>query len=110
MCWLEVTGIVEDTSPNKNYEVGFRVSFNPDAFGWGKYPLFILIKKGKEGKPASTKITIDPNRKDEFVISGTSKGTNSSDDGKLYFGLYEVWSGMWKGGLNIHNAFIRELP
>lgn len=88
------------------------MSLNADAFGWGKYPLYILIKKGKEGKTASTKITINPNLKGEFEISGKwdkSKGT-SGDDGRLYFGLYEVWSGKWKGGLNIHHAFLKEFP
>ncbi|KAL8513064.1 hypothetical protein ACS0TY_019303 [Phlomoides rotata] len=107
--WLEVTGIVDETSPNKAYEVGFRLSFNPDAFGWGKYPVYILIKRGKEGKTTSTKITMNPNHKGEFEISGKLDKCNEESDGRLYFGLYEVWSGKWKGGLKIHHAFITEL-
>ncbi|KAI4296956.1 hypothetical protein L6164_036872 [Bauhinia variegata] len=29
-------------------------------------------------------------------------------DPTLYFGLYEVWSGKWKGGLEIHKATVRQ--
>ncbi|KAL8513062.1 hypothetical protein ACS0TY_019302 [Phlomoides rotata] len=113
--WLEVTGSVGETSPNKKYEVGFRVSLNPDAFGWGKYPMYIMIKRGKQGKAASTKINMNPNLKGEFEISGKldkskEQSRGGSDDARLYFGLYEVWSGKWKGGLKIHHAFITEFP
>ncbi|KAL8513059.1 hypothetical protein ACS0TY_019301 [Phlomoides rotata] len=109
--WLEVTGLIHETSPNKNYEAGFRVSLNPDAFGWGKYPVYIMVKRGKEGKIGWTKIYMNPNQKGEFEIMGKCvKSDKSSQDGKLYFGLYEVWSGKWKGGLKIRHAFIRELP
>lgn len=98
-------------TPNKNIELGFRVSLNPDAFGWGSYPIYIMIKKGREGKIAWTKVQINPNQKGEYDIKGrwVKAAQNPNDDRKLYFGLYEVWSGKWKGGLKIHHAYIREL-
>ncbi|XP_057812144.1 protein PHLOEM PROTEIN 2-LIKE A9-like [Salvia miltiorrhiza] len=109
--WLEVTGGVEGASAAKSYEVGFSVSLNPDAFGWGKYPIYIMIKRGKEEKVTWTKISINPNNQEtQFEIKGRLlKSDHSTDIGKLSFGLYEVWSGKWKGGLKIHKAFVNQL-
>lgn len=112
MSWLEVTGVVDDTEQWKSYEVGFRASLNPDAFGWGNYPVYVMVKRGKQGKVAWTKVSINPNQKEVFEIKG--KWTSSSDqldpnDNKLYFGLYEVWSGKWKGGLKIYNAYVKRV-
>nr|XP_027086319.1 protein PHLOEM PROTEIN 2-LIKE A9-like [Coffea arabica] len=47
--WLEVAGSV-DADPQKTYDVSFRVSLTPDAFGWGSYPIYIMVKRGKFGK------------------------------------------------------------
>lgn len=114
VCWLEVTGFVDATNPNENCEVGFRVSLRPDAFGWGNYPIYIMIKKGGGGKVSWTKISINPNQKGEFEIRGrwikADQQTLDPNDRKLYFGLYEVWSGKWKGGINIHHAYVIEQP
>ncbi|PIN02339.1 hypothetical protein CDL12_25149 [Handroanthus impetiginosus] len=114
VCWLEITGSVEETSPKKNYEVGFKISFAPDAFGWGNSPIYIMVKRGKDGKFVWKKYTLNPNEKGQFDITGrlmkADDSSQASNDNKLYFGLYEVWSGKWKGGLKIHHAFVRELP
>ncbi|KAL0407579.1 UNVERIFIED_CONTAM: protein PHLOEM PROTEIN 2-LIKE A9 [Sesamum latifolium] len=112
VCWLEVTGSVEGTRPNKQYQVGFHVSFTPDAFGWGGSPLYIMVKRGKDGKSVWRKLLLNPDQTKECDITATTNtNTNPhSNDSKLYFGLYEVWSGKWKGGLKIHHAFIRQLP
>lgn len=109
--WLEVTGSVDGINTTKGYEVGFSVSLNPDAFGWGSYPVCVMVKRGKEGKIAWTKAPINPNQRGQFEIKGRlmkSDGMEDSKDRKLYFGLYEVWSGKWKGGLKIYNAHIKE--
>lgn len=109
--WLEVTGSVDGTNAKKGYEVGFSVSLNPDAFGWGSYPVYVMVKRGKEGKIAWTKSAINPNQKGRFEIKGRlmkCDGMEDSKDRELYFGLYEVWSGKWKGGLKIYNAYIKE--
>lgn len=108
--WLEVTGCVNETNPNRDYEVGFEVSLAPDAFGWGTSPIYIMVKRGKDGKFASKKFQVDPDKSEKFKISAqNNKNQPSSDDTQLYFGLYEVWSGKWKGGLRIHNAYVKEI-
>lgn len=43
---------------------------------------------------------------DSFVIEVPS----DFKDTKLYFGLYEVWRGEWKGGLKVHQATVQKLP
>ncbi|KAI3455834.1 hypothetical protein Pfo_012497 [Paulownia fortunei] len=114
VCWLEVTGSVNGTCPNKDYDVGFRVSITPDAFGWGCSAVYVMVKRGKEGKFAWKKVFLNPNETKEFEITGrlmkAEKPVQDPNDQKLYFGLYEVWSGKWKGGLKIYHAFIRESP
>ncbi|EYU40846.1 hypothetical protein ABFS82_05G079100 [Erythranthe guttata] len=136
VCWLEVTGCVEKTSPEKIYEVGFEVSIGADAFGWGSSPLYVMVKRGKDGKFEWTKYSMqDHHQSHDHHISLTAKlmssskkqqqhkeddihddiintdnNNNAAADEKIYFGLYEVWSGKWKGGLKIHHAFVHELP
>ncbi|XP_075523271.1 protein PHLOEM PROTEIN 2-LIKE A9-like [Primulina tabacum] len=109
--WLEVTGCVDQTNPNRDYEVGFEVSLAPDAFGWGASPLYLMVKRGKDGKFAWTKFQVNPDETQRFKISGKLMRADKSspDDKKLYFGLYEVWSEKWKGGLRIHNAYVKEI-
>ncbi|KAG6395875.1 hypothetical protein SASPL_142008 [Salvia splendens] len=46
--------------------------------------------------------------KGRLMMKGSDHQIEGSDDGKLSFGLYEVWSGKWKGGLKIHHAFVKE--
>lgn len=109
--WLEVTGSVDQTDPNKKYDVGFQVSLTPDAFGWGTYPIYIMAKRGKAGKFAWRKYTLNPNATSIFDMTGSLKlDQTEAQSEKIYFGMYEVWSGKWKGGLKIHHAFIRECP
>ncbi|KAK6154805.1 hypothetical protein DH2020_009053 [Rehmannia glutinosa] len=115
--WLEVTGCVDKTRGDKIYEVGFHVSLTPDAFGWGDVPLYLMVKRGKDGKFVWKKFFMDHHTDDQgrCYITGNSTqaqnmGAQDSDVSKLYFGLYEAWSGKWKGGLKIHHAVIRELP
>ncbi|XP_031125270.1 protein PHLOEM PROTEIN 2-LIKE A9-like [Ipomoea triloba] len=112
VCWLEVTGSIKlrPEMKGKKYEVGFEVSLTPDAFGWSNSPVYIMGKRGK--KPIWTKMNLANNNKGIFKIPETplvvAPPGDGSDNDKVYFGLYEVWSGRWKGGLKIHKAFVRE--
>lgn len=118
--WLEVTGSVQGIKLNKDYEVGFKMSFTPDAFGWSNFPTFIMVKRGKKGKFAWDKHVFDSSDIRSFEFKKTLKGMavesqspdpeSQTELQKLYFGMYEVWSGKWKGGLKIECAFVRELP
>ncbi|KAL2467450.1 Protein PHLOEM PROTEIN 2-LIKE A9 [Abeliophyllum distichum] len=106
--WLEVTASVNGTDHQKNYEVGFSVSLKDDAFGWNNSPVYIMVKRGKEGKFSATKVLFNGNGKQRFEISGKLKKGDSTTDPNIYFGLYEVWSGKWRGGLQIHHAYVTE--
>lgn len=116
VCWLEVTASTEDLKPGKKYQVYFEVSLTTDAFGWENIPVFLMAKIGKRGKYLWKKMVLErgANSDKKFKIP---MGDNliievppGSTDKKLYFGLYEVWSGKWKGGLKIHEATIQQLP
>lgn len=113
MCWLEVTGAAV-VQAGKKYEVGFRVSLKSDAFGWGGAPLCLMAKLGKGGryKSKSTYLQDEPREKDFDIPKGgftVEVPSAPVEDPTLYFGLYEVWSGKWKGGIKIHYAFVREV-
>ncbi|XP_006468453.2 protein PHLOEM PROTEIN 2-LIKE A9 [Citrus sinensis] len=111
VCWLEATGSVE-VKRGKKYQIGFKISLKADAFGWSGCPVFMMAKLGKKGKYTWRKMKpLDhlgkeaaeiPDEKFEILVP--EQGEN-----QLYFGLYEVWNGKWKGGLLIHHAFIREV-
>ncbi|XP_027088109.1 protein PHLOEM PROTEIN 2-LIKE A9-like [Coffea eugenioides] len=108
VCWLEVTGSVE-INPQKRYEVSFRLSLTPDAFGWGSSLLYIMVKRGNSGKFAWKKVSLANKGTDVFHIIGELAQDVFPTDEKLYFGLYEVWSGKWKGGLKIHDVTVKEI-
>ncbi|XP_062162761.1 protein PHLOEM PROTEIN 2-LIKE A9-like isoform X3 [Alnus glutinosa] len=107
--WLEITGSYE-LELKKTYEVGFKVSYTPEAFGWNGCPVYVMAKFGKKGKYIwkRAKLT-DKAEKMPFEISEQALRITSDTENTLYFGLYEVWSGKWKGGLKIHEAFIKKV-
>ncbi|CAG7864159.1 unnamed protein product [Brassica rapa] len=115
--WLEVTGSFEETEPGKAYQIGFKISFKPDATGWDGAPLVMSAKIGKKGKTVWKKIkSVNQNKggSEPVNIPDESDGqfeisvspTADNQDTKLQFGLYEVWTGRWKTGLLIHEAFV----
>ncbi|CAK7336983.1 unnamed protein product [Dovyalis caffra] len=109
--WLELTGKTKEALPVGKYEIKFEVSLEQGAFGWNNCPVFMMAKIGKTGKYKWIKINIadlGPDKKlvpPDFQIE-VDRG---SEDRKLYFGLYEVWSGKWKGGLRIHKATVQKV-
>ena len=73
-----------------------------------------MAKIGKKGKYALKKqYVINSTDKETFDIPSPDKLKIDVPDyvieNTVYFGLYEVWSGRWKGGLQVHNAFVREI-
>ncbi|GKV47222.1 hypothetical protein SLEP1_g54139 [Rubroshorea leprosula] len=88
-----------------------------DAFGWANSPVFLMAKVGKRGKyiwkrlsqleqcPREPMDVPDPNSNNSFRIDVPA----DASDPRLYYGLYEVWSGKWKGGLRIHGATVKEI-
>ncbi|XP_050370430.1 protein PHLOEM PROTEIN 2-LIKE A9-like [Argentina anserina] len=108
--WLEVTSSVDSLESGKAYELTFDVELTSDAFGWKDIQVFLMAKVGKKGKYKWTKVKLNQDQSNKKVTipenSKLSIGVvpEDSTDNTLHFGLYEVWSGKWKGGLKIHNA------
>ncbi|XP_022994899.1 protein PHLOEM PROTEIN 2-LIKE A9-like [Cucurbita maxima] len=115
--WLEVTG-----STPKNLKIGawFKVSFNvtlrPNAFGWDECNVYIMAKIGKKGHYSFKKLNLNVKQPEgrfniphnELKIKVAKPKNGSEEDLKLYFGMYEVWSNRWKGGLRIYHALVEE--
>lgn len=111
VCWLEVTGSA-NVEGGKKYQIGFNISLKADAFGWSDSPVFMMAKLGKKGRYTWRKMKpLDQlgNNSAEIPEEKLEISVTQQDDKQLYFGLYEVWNGKWKGGLLIHYAFIREV-
>ncbi|KAJ9168459.1 hypothetical protein P3X46_019980 [Hevea brasiliensis] len=113
VCWLEVTASVKDKQieKGKSFEIIFEIQMKDDNFGWNGCPVFMMAKAGKKGKYRWEKINLaniatEPNKtKPEIRMSIDVK--DDSHENTLYFGLYEVWTGRWKGGLVIYKAEVR---
>ncbi|KAJ4915360.1 phloem protein 2-A10 [Raphanus sativus] len=123
--WLEVTGSFDKVEPGKTYRIGFKISFTGDATGWDKAPVFMSAKVGKKGKTiwkriksintnfenlkgGTEQVTIPDETDGRFEIFVSPKEPITQDT-KLQFGLYEVWTGKWKSGLLIYDAFVQEV-
>nr|AFK44791.1 unknown [Lotus japonicus] len=110
--WLEVTGLV-NVQKNKTYSVTFDVKVKEDGYGWKGTDVLVMAKLGKNGKylyetanlTPGEKLTVPP-RPGGLEIKVDSNTTET----QLHFGLYEVWSGKWKGGLEIIKARVIAMP
>ncbi|KAG6641512.1 protein PHLOEM PROTEIN 2-LIKE A9 isoform X1 [Carya illinoinensis] len=109
--WLEVTGSRE-MKPSTTYEIGFKISLTQEAFGWNGSKVYVMAKLGRRGKYSWKRASLDAfssgTQKEIPQDSDKLKITTTSNEATIYFGMYEVWSGKWKGGLRIHHAYIRE--
>ncbi|KAM1138300.1 hypothetical protein FF1_036134 [Malus domestica] len=114
--WLEITGSYS-LSTAKKYEISFDVELAPDAFGWRDIQAFLMAKVGKKGKYTWTKVKVaaQDTKVGKFKIPDDNgppmriEVPSNAPDSTVYFGLYEVWSGKWKGGLKIHQASVKEV-
>lgn len=116
MCWLEVNGSysLKSLHPNTDYALQFKLKLNPDAFGWNENPIYIMAKVGKNGKPNWTSVHLSKN---SYGVTFSAPNDQNplkfrfkNGDEELKFGLYEVWSGRWKGGLVIEEVVISGCP
>lgn len=106
--WLEVSGKVKVEKGNK-YIVKFKVEVKQDGFGWGSTDVLVMAKVGKKGTYKYEPVKLDCGNgttiqeiKDKLKLEIEVRSDET--DLELHFGLYEVWSGKWKGGLKIYNA------
>lgn len=107
--WLEVTGSVDNLTRGKSYKLAFQVGMTPDAFGWKDIQAFLMAKVGKKGKYKWTRVKLQQDQNQRFEIPDDTQQLTievppEATDTTLHFGLYEVWSGKWKGGLKIYSA------
>jgi len=110
VCWLEVTGTTNKSLKEGKYKIKFEVSKKTDAYGWDGCPVFMMAKLGKKGRYRWSKIDLSKVGTDKSpVTSDFDIDVKGTEDNKLYFGLYEVWTGKWKGGLQIHQAIVEEV-
>jgi hypothetical protein len=139
VCWLDVSGEMPVTK-GKAYEVSFMLSMNTEnSFGWDD-PVTVMarIGKGREYTRQEIKLSdlsgeVEERPQDKCRVEFESKSDEKSeikeeprekkrqtnkkgdenaknDEETLYFGLYEVWTNKWKGGLRIHEAIVQEIP
>lgn len=103
--WLEVSGMV-NVKIGKKYKVTFDVKVKDDGFGWNETDVLVMAKVGKTGKYQYEVTKLSPGMQASTIPTKdlVIEVKGSSDSVPLHFGLYEVWSGKWKGGLEIIKA------
>ncbi|XP_015063886.1 protein PHLOEM PROTEIN 2-LIKE A9-like [Solanum pennellii] len=112
--WLEVTGLCDKVEKDTKYEVKFKVKLTPDSFGFNELPLYFMVKYGSKQSWKKIYLTKDANVESNGSYVGPNNLTitttdSRSEDSNLCFGLYEVWSGKWKGGLIIEEVIIQKM-
>ncbi|KAE8647786.1 hypothetical protein Csa_003897 [Cucumis sativus] len=111
--WLEVKATYKGAKPGSHYKIGFNISLNSDAFGWDSSPVFMMAKVGESGYYTWKRIYFNIIEAGKSPINFPSNFEISvpvsAKDTTLFFGLYEIWGGRWKGGLRIHHAFVTKI-
>ncbi|KAB2038340.1 hypothetical protein ES319_D03G138900v1 [Gossypium barbadense] len=112
--WLEVTGVTRKLSAS-TCQITYQLSLEKGASGWTGAPVFLMAKVGKKGKYKWKKLEVEKLTRDptDFPSEADPFGVeiaNDQPDKRLYFGLYEVWSGRWKQGLKVYKAKSRSEP
>ncbi|CAL5186829.1 unnamed protein product [Lathyrus oleraceus] len=107
--WLEVSGKVS-VERGKTYNVKFDVEVKANGFGWENTPVLVMAKIGKKGSYQYKEVRLACGKaqtipEDYNNLTVTVGG--QENDLELHFGLYEVWSGKWKGGLIIKKAEVK---
>ncbi|CAK7336981.1 unnamed protein product [Dovyalis caffra] len=83
-------------------------------YGWHNIPAYMMAKVGKKGIAKWAKINIADMTVDNEMEVPYGKlrfeVPKYAEDTILNFGLYELWTGKWKGGLLIHEAVVEKMP
>ncbi|KAJ6748192.1 PROTEIN PHLOEM PROTEIN 2-LIKE A9 [Salix purpurea] len=91
-----------------------RMALQKNKFGWGEAPAFMMAKVGKKGRAKWARINlgdVEENTEMEVPFGKLRfEVPSNAEDTILNFGLYELWTGGWKGGLLIHEAVVEEMP
>ena len=110
VCWLEVSGKITCAEKGKKYNISFCISLKADAFGWNNCPVYVMAKFGKKGKYFWKKMMLTaPDQRESNIDLEIECKDDNEENKTIYFGLYEVWSGKWKGGLLLHKAIVKQV-
>ncbi|KAK7327722.1 hypothetical protein VNO77_21810 [Canavalia gladiata] len=112
--WLEVSSIVSIKKAGK-YRIKFHVNVKEDGFGWNGTDVLVMAKVGKMGKYVYKVANLSRDHGPLEIpldepLDIEVKNANEATPKDLHFGLYEVWSGKWKGGLEIIDAEVSSVP
>nr|TKS01365.1 hypothetical protein D5086_0000173750 [Populus alba] len=139
-CWLDVTGSMPATKGKAYEISFILSMNEKNSFGWedpvyvmarigeeGEYTrvqIDLSKLKGEVVEFPPDKCRVEPrgissesDEKSESKAREKKSQTNKkgaenakNDKEMLYFGLYEVWTNNWKGGLRVHEAIVQEIP
>lgn len=113
--WLQVTGTLDLTrhdhrlNPSETYEIIYHVKFKVDAFGWSSAPVTFVCGTSKTKKRGYEMVAMQRSRgADEWLeIHGGEFKPGTFASGKVEFGMLDVESEWWKGGMAIAGVTIR---
>ncbi|KAG6512578.1 uncharacterized protein PHLOEM PROTEIN 2-LIKE A4-like [Zingiber officinale] len=113
--WLQVTGTLDLTrhdrqlNPSKTYEIIYHVKFKVDAFGWSKTPVTFLCGASRMKKRGNEMVALQRSRGvgEWLQIHGGEFKPGKFTAGKVEFGMLDVESEWWKGGMAIAGVTVR---
>eukprot|EP00261_Vitis_vinifera_P037268 XP_019078511.1 PREDICTED: protein PHLOEM PROTEIN 2-LIKE A5 [Vitis vinifera] len=108
--WIEVKGNLNITpTEDTKYEIYYMVKFRVDAFGWHSAPIKFKVRhKGEETH--SNIMILESYREKHDVwheIPGGEFSVASKDPVNVEFGIFEVDSDWWKGGMVLGGVKIK---
>lgn len=108
--WIEVKGNLNITpTEDTKYEIYYMVKFRVDAFGWHSAP--IKFKVRHKGEETHSNITILESYREKHdvwhEIPGGEFSVASKDPVNVEFGIFEVDSDWWKGGMVLGGVKIK---
>ncbi|CAL9136153.1 unnamed protein product [Musa acuminata var. zebrina] len=118
--WLEVSGVFENTAldkvnakldTSKIYSLTYKVRMKADAFGWSGCPVYLMVKDGDTKRFKWKKVDLSrlTAGTDVYIPDSSDKHIFRPPSDKLTFGLFEIWRGRWKGGLEISQVIIEKV-
>ncbi|KAJ8631256.1 hypothetical protein MRB53_024579 [Persea americana] len=109
--WIEVTGKLDFSHlrPNEEYEIVYVLKFKVDAFGWHSCPIKFKATT-TDGQATEKSEMLESYRKVSETwheVSGGEFKVNSTQEGAVHFGMYEIGSDWWKGSMILKEVKIR---
>lgn len=84
----------------KMYEIFYVVKFQVDAFGWRSVPIKFKVKHNGEERVRSVMLQAYREKQEEWLeIPGGDFAVSDDNFGAVEFGMFEIESDWWKGGM-----------